>query len=182
MQQALIRFQRQELALCLALSRLQQLRLPRHLFVAASRLGNGALWYALMAGLLLCQGLPAAPAVAQMAATGTIATGLYALLKRQTRRVRPYEADPALIPATPALDRYSFPSGHTLHAVAFTTQAIAHYPALAPWLIPVATLIGASRVVLGLHYPSDVLAGALLGAVLAQISLALPLDLALASH
>jgi undecaprenyl-diphosphatase len=71
------------------------------------------------------------------------------------------------------LDRYSFPSGHTLHAVCFTTLATSHVPGLAPVLLPFAALVAASRVVLGLHYPSDVLVGAALGASLASGALAI---------
>jgi undecaprenyl-diphosphatase len=73
----------------------------------------------------------------------------------------------------PPLDRYSFPSGHTLHAVTFTAIAIHHVPMLAVPLVPFALLIGASRVVLGLHYPTDVLAGATLGAGIAASTLML---------
>jgi undecaprenyl-diphosphatase len=75
--------------------------------------------------------------------------------------------------AMPPLDRYSFPSGHTLHAVSFTWQAVAHFPQLAWILIPLALLIALSRVVLGLHYPTDVIAGAAVGALLAAGGLAL---------
>ncbi|MBK5936172.1 MULTISPECIES: phosphatase PAP2 family protein [Halorhodospira] len=171
MQQALIRFQQWELLLCLALRRVQQRQLSRRVFVAASRLGDGGLWYGLMAGILLIEGINGATAVLHMAAAGLVGTLLYTLIKRGTRRLRPYEADPSLTPGTPALDRYSFPSGHTLHAVGFTLLASAYYPALAVWLIPVAGLIAASRVVLGLHYPTDVLAGALIGALIAHGSL-----------
>jgi undecaprenyl-diphosphatase len=57
--------------------------------------------------------------------------------------------------------------------VAFTWQAVAHFPQLGWVLIPLASLIAASRVVLGLHYPSDVLAGAAIGAVLALAALSL---------
>ena len=74
--------------------------------------------------------------------------------------------------AAAPLDRYSFPSGHTLHAVSFTWQACAHFPELAWVLLPLAALIAGSRVVLGLHYPSDVLAGAAVGAALAELGLA----------
>ena len=71
------------------------------------------------------------------------------------------------------LDQFGFPSGHPLHAVAFTAIAIAYYPRLAFLLIPFTFLVALSRMVLGLHYPSDVLAGAAIGAAIAGISLAI---------
>ena len=71
------------------------------------------------------------------------------------------------------LDRYSFPSGHTLHAVSFAWQATVHFPELGWVLVPLAALIAASRVVLGLHYPTDVLAGAAIGASLAELGISL---------
>jgi len=69
------------------------------------------------------------------------------------------------------LDEFSFPSGHTLHAVTFTIIALAYAPLLAPLLLPFALLVAASRVVLGLHYPSDVLAATLIGCGLGAVSL-----------
>ena len=69
------------------------------------------------------------------------------------------------------LDEFSFPSGHTLHAVAFSLVALAHYPVLAWLLIPFTASVAVSRVVLGLHYPSDVLAATGIGAALASFSL-----------
>ena len=71
-----------------------------------------------------------------------------------------------------ALDRYSFPSGHTLHAVCFTTLVVGEFPD--PWallLIPFSLLVAISRVTLGLHYPSDVLAGGALGFALGGLAL-----------
>jgi undecaprenyl-diphosphatase len=70
----------------------------------------------------------------------------------------------------PVLDTFSFPSGHTLHAVAFTLVACSYYPGLTAVLMPFTLLTAASRVVLGLHYPSDVLAGAAIGAAVALAS------------
>ena len=98
---------------------------------------------------------------------------IYALLKRVFVRERPFITHAGIDRAAPPLDRYSFPSGHTLHAVSFTWQCAAHFPELLLVLVPLAALIAASRVVLGLHYPSDVLAGAALGAALARAGLAL---------
>ncbi len=95
------------------------------------------------------------------------------LLKQLFVRERPFITHTAIDPAAAPLDRYSFPSGHTLHAVSFAWQASAHFPELAWLLLPLAGLIAASRVVLGLHYPSDVLAGAVLGAALAELGLSL---------
>lgn len=78
---------------------------------------------------------------------------------------------PDIVASGKALDRFSFPSGHTLHAVAFSCVALAYYPALAPLLLPFTGLVAMSRPVLGLHYPSDVLAGALIGLLIAGASL-----------
>jgi undecaprenyl-diphosphatase len=58
-----------------------------------------------------------------------------------------------------------------LHAVSFAWQASAHFPELAWVLVPLAALIAGSRVVLGLHYPTDVLVGAVIGGSLAELGL-----------
>ncbi|MFP4516233.1 MAG: phosphatase PAP2 family protein, partial [Desulfovibrionales bacterium] len=71
---------------------------------------------------------------------------------------------------TAPLDWYSFPSGHTLHAVSFTIVVMAYFPVLGLVLIPFSVLIALSRLVLGLHYPSDVLAGSCIGAMVAFCS------------
>jgi undecaprenyl-diphosphatase len=103
-----------------------------------------------------------------MAGTGLVCTLIYKWLKSKTSRPRPFAVENAVRAGADPLDPFSFPSGHTLHAVAFSVVAIAFHPVLAWLLAPFTLLVAISRVVLGLHYPSDVLAGAALGALLAQ--------------
>ncbi|WP_101925385.1 MULTISPECIES: phosphatase PAP2 family protein [Luteimonas] len=143
----------------------------RRYFTAVSRLGDGLFWYALMGLLVLLDGIAGLAAATHMAATGAVALLLYKRLKRWTRRPRPFAADGRIRAWVAPLDEFSFPSGHTLHAVAFSIVAVAHYPPLAWLLAPFATSVAVSRVVLGLHYPSDVLAATGIGVVLASLSL-----------
>lgn len=145
----------------------------RALFRVISRLGDGVFWYLLMVALVVVDGMDGLRASIHMAATGVIALTLYKLLKRWTRRPRPFAADLRIRAWIAPLDEYSFPSGHTLHAVSFSIVALAYYPWLAPLLVPFSAGVALSRVVLGLHYPSDVLAATAIGALLATVSLQL---------
>ncbi|MEZ5476312.1 MAG: phosphatase PAP2 family protein [Thiolinea sp.] len=99
---------------------------------------------------------------------GLIGLLIYRQLKSSTARVRPYCYDTAIFQNVAVLDQFSFPSGHTLHAVSFTLVLLHYYPEWAWLVVPFTVMVALSRVVLGLHYPSDVLAGALLGTVIAE--------------
>jgi len=147
-------------------------RPARTLFAAVSRLGDGVFWYMLMGALVALDGLQGLAASAHMAATGVVALLMYKGLKRWTRRPRPYKADLRIRAWVAPLDEFSFPSGHTLHAVSFTVVALAYHPWLAPLLVPFTLCVAASRVVLGLHYPSDVLAATAIACGLGAASLA----------
>ena len=159
--------------LCRSLNR--GLRRPalRDLFVIISRLGDGLAWYVLVLLLPVWNGEAGLKPALVLSATGIAGVLLYKVLKHRLVRERPYITFAGIHAGAAPLDRYSFPSGHTLHAVSFTVLATAYFPALGWLLVPFASLIAASRVVLGLHYPTDVLAGALLGAGLAGGALAL---------
>jgi len=162
--QLIARFDVAEYGLCRRLNRGADLRAVRALFVCASRIGDGALWYALVLALPIAFGRAALPAAGAMAATGLAGLLSYKWLKRTFVRERPFIRHRGISLATAPLDRYSFPSGHTLHAVSFSWQAVHFAPDLGIVLLPLAALIAASRVVLGLHYPTDVLVGAAFGA------------------
>jgi undecaprenyl-diphosphatase len=165
------RIEHLDLALCLRCNRLSHFPFWRAIFRAVSRLANGGFWYLLMVLLPSIHGTAAWPTVGRMALAGLIGLALYRWLKHKTSRPRPYQVYAAVAAAAPALDRFSFPSGHTLHAVSFSLIAVAGFPELAALLYPFAALVALSRPVLGLHYPSDVLAGALIGAGVAQLVL-----------
>ena len=80
---------------------------------------------------------PLRPAIV-MALTGALGVALYTFLKRSScASARSSRIRPSTRRAAP-LDRYSFPSGHTLHAVSFTWQASAHFPELGWVLVPLA--------------------------------------------
>ncbi len=169
----LARLQSWDERVCVSLNRGIHLRPLLQLFRAVSRLGDGVFWYALMLAMLLADFAHAKGPVLHMVLTGLACTLVYKLLKRGTLRPRPYQVHQHVAAGAQPLDQFSFPSGHTLHAVAFTVLVCAYCPALAWLTVPFTLLVAASRVVLGLHYPSDVLAGGTLGALIALASLSL---------
>ena len=158
---------------CLSLNRWSGRPAVRHFFAAISRLGDGVFWYTLMVLLPVVFATPGLLAAGHMALTGLVGLAVYKTLKSRLVRERPFIANGRIVCQTPPLDRYSFPSGHTLQAVLFSTVAIAWFPVLALLLVPFAMLVAMSRVILGLHYPSDVVVGAALGLTLALIALGL---------
>ena len=158
-------------AWCLRFNRASTNPLTRRIFRLISRLGDGIFWYCLMLGLLVRYQSDALLPVLHMAAAGLVCTVLYKWLKRKTHRPRPYDKNQGINCGITALDQFSFPSGHTLHAVAFSIVALSYYPNLAWLLLPFTALVAISRLVLGLHYPSDVLAGILIGATISGLSL-----------
>ncbi|NOT33165.1 MAG: phosphatase PAP2 family protein [Candidatus Eisenbacteria bacterium] len=90
-------------------------------------------------------------------------------LKRLFRRRRPFVAFVEVRVLGPRPRDFSFPSGHSAAAFAGALLMSAHAPGWSPWLFAVATVVGFSRVYLGVHYPSDVLIGAAGGMGLAVL-------------
>jgi undecaprenyl-diphosphatase len=167
---ALERLQHWDERLCVRVNHGARQRPVVLLFQAVSWLGNGIFWYALMLALLLADARGAAMPVLHMAFVGAVCTCCYKMVKHSTVRSRPYQVNPLVSAGAAVLDRFSFPSGHTLHAIAFSLVAGSYYPGL--WIIlgPFTVLTAVSRVALGLHYPSDVIAGGALGALIVGAS------------
>ena len=92
---------------------------------------------------------------------------LYWLLKNSLRRKRPYDAIPDFQRIITASDHFSFPSGHTAAAFLLATLSVAVLGISALPLVIWAIAVGCSRVMLGVHFPTDIVAGALLGSGIA---------------
>jgi undecaprenyl-diphosphatase len=170
---AFARFDAAELKFCRYLNRSSRSSAIRQLFRAVSWLGDGWIWYAVIAFLPLAYGLEGLAAALHLAATGAVGVLIYKLIKNHAVRERPYITHSAIECASAPLDRYSFPSGHTLHAVSFTLLLTAYFPEATAASAAFAALIALSRVILGLHYPTDVAAGAALGGLIGFGSLLL---------
>jgi len=135
--------------------------------LCATRGGDGWLWYAMGIVILLFGGpsrFEAAGAAALAAVTGI---ALFRLLKKKINRPRPCTIEPHCWSKRLPPDRFSFPSGHTITAFAVAVSLSSFYPGLMVGLLFCAASIALSRILLGMHFLSDVIAGAMIGSGLA---------------
>jgi undecaprenyl-diphosphatase len=128
-----------------------------------SDLGEGLGWVSLGIGLAILGGpkgrrAGAATAVSSLAATYVVQTRVKPIF----RRVRPFVNREARVVGIRPAD-HSFPSGHTASSFAAATALAFFYPRAAPLAYGVATAVGASRVHLGVHFPSDAAVGGAIG-------------------
>ncbi len=144
-------------------------RAPRWIrlwMVCATRGGDGWLWTAMGAILLLFGGPERFAAVGAAALAVSVGILFFIRLKRICNRSRPctmaVHCWASLLPP----DQFSFPSGHSITAFAVATPIFLHYPTLAAGLLFCAISIAVSRIMLGLHFLSDVVAGCAIGFVL----------------
>lgn len=159
-------------AMCWLLRRPRSARRAR-LARGISRLGDGPLYGVLtvLIWLLDRQG------GSEFALTALLAYGLevpaFMVLKNLIKRPRPADSVATLRAFIKPADRFSFPSGHTAAAFVMATLVAVFYPVGASMMLAFAMVVGLSRVLLGVHYPSDIAAGALLGASCAMIAVIL---------
>lgn len=134
--------------------------------ICATRGGDGWLWFAMGLFLLLFGGPQRFRAVASAGLAAGSGVALFVQLKRFAGRQRPCSLEPHCWSTLLPPDQFSFPSGHSITAFAVAVSLSFFYPSLWAGLLFVAISIAVSRILLGMHFLSDVLAGAALGAAL----------------
>ena len=135
--------------------------------LCATRGGDGWLWYGMGAVILLFGGPMRFAAVGAAALAAAAGIAIFLTLKKATGRKRPCTFEPHCWATLLPPDQFSFPSGHTITAFAVALSLSSVYPDLTVGLLFCAISIAASRILLGMHFLSDVVAGAAIGSVLA---------------
>lgn len=149
--------------------RVNRWRAPRWfriLMILATRMGDGWLWYFAGAALLLFGGSARFVAFGSAGLAALVGIGLFVSLKRVSRRKRPCQIEPHSWASILPPDQFSFPSGHSITAFALAVVLGSFYPEFSAPLLLVAGSIAASRIILGMHFLSDVLAGSAIGTLI----------------
>jgi undecaprenyl-diphosphatase len=153
----------QDMRLMRSIQRWRPPRWVRVWMLWATRAGDGWAWCALGLGVLLFGGDNRFIALLSAAIAEAVGAAVFLALKRRIGRKRPSEmARLSWVSLLPP-DRFSFPSGHTITAFAVVTPLVYFYPSLTAVLLFCALSVAASRIVLGMHFLSDVLAGCVIG-------------------
>ena len=135
----------------------------RAVAITFTKLGNGWIYPAIAAAIVLRWGVAGLRIIAAALATAGILHLLYPRLKRRFLRARPFVANAGLQSLAKPLDLYSCPSGHTMTLTGVFVPLIVFWHAAWPAGMVMGLGLAWSRLATAHHYPSDVLAGAVLG-------------------
>jgi len=141
--------------------------------ICATRGGDGWLWYALAVIVLTFGGEERVLAVSASVLAAWTGIGVFLVAKRLTGSRRPCHIAPHCWSKLLPPDQFSFPSGHTITAFSIVTPLMVLYPDYSVQLGFCALSIAASRIILGMHFLSDVVAGAAVGSILGYLALAI---------
>jgi undecaprenyl-diphosphatase len=131
--------------------------------ILATRAGDGWLWYFSGLMVLLFGGSARFAAVASAGSAAFVGFCIFVTIKKISGRKRPCAIEPHCWARLLPPDQFSFPSGHTITAFAVSVSLSAFYPNLTAPLVFCAVSIAISRILLGMHFLSDVVVGAILG-------------------
>ena len=138
--------------------------------VAATRCGDGWLWYGMGLAIALAGGPERIHALIAAVVAVSAGIALFIQLKHTCRRRRPCALEPHCWATLLPPDQFSFPSGHTITAFAVATSLSVFYPAMLASLLFCALSVAASRILLGMHFLTDVIAGAAIGGLLGYVA------------
>jgi undecaprenyl-diphosphatase len=156
--------------------RVNRWRAPRWLrlwMIAATRGGDGWLWWCVGLAVALYGGPERWAAMLAAAAAVATGIGLFLKLKRTIGRRRPCALEPNCWSTLLPPDQFSFPSGHTITAFSMAISLSVFYPMMLPALLFCAASVAVSRILLGMHFLTDVLAGAAIGSGLGWLAAAI---------
>lgn len=129
------------------------------------RIGDGWVWAVVLASLLWTMPLPAVKTVVGHCLVAFAMSLLfYWPIKLLVRRSRPFHLGLGVTARVPPLDKYSFPSGHTMNNLAVALTLSLYVPSILPLALGLPLLLGGLRILFGVHFLSDITGGALLGA------------------
>ena len=165
--------EQRDLRLMRRLHRWRPPRTIRVLMVMMSRLGNGWIWYSLGIFILLDGGYGRYRAFFAGLVAALACILLFQLVKPLSRRRRPCEIEPHCWAVISPPDRFSFPSGHAMTSFAIAVAVGSFYPEYQPYLLAVAALIAVSRIIVGMHFLTDIVVGASIGALIGYLSVCL---------
>lgn len=132
--------------------------------------GKGLLYPLLAAAAILVDGPAAFTVILACALATAVSLATWPFLKHLVQRERPTAFDPELGVGVAPIDRFSWPSGHSITAIAFLVPFVVAGSSLLPIVALLSMLVLWSRLALGHHYPSDVAGGAVIGAAIAAAS------------
>jgi len=153
--------------------RVNRWRAPKWLrlwMIAATRGGDGWLWYAMGSVVAVFGGPERFAALLAAATAAAVGIAIFLRLKRLCGRRRPCVIEPHCWATLLPPDQFSFPSGHTITAFAVAVSLGSFYPAALAGLLFCAASVAASRILLGMHFLTDVIAGAMIGSALGTVS------------
>jgi undecaprenyl-diphosphatase len=138
--------------------------------LTATRGGDGWLWYAMCLAVLVWGGEDRFRALLAVLQSFITSTTSFIVLKRLIGRKRPCDIAPHCWATLLPPDRFSFPSGHAMTACSMAVSFGMFYPSWLVGLLFCAASIALSRIILGLHFLSDVLVGASMGLLLGYLA------------